>query len=131
VNSGKSVVAIARIDEILDTDPDKQDDGTLEPEIRGEIEFQDVWFSYPDQADQEPVLKGLSFHIHAGETVGILGPYRIREIHTGLSADSPLRTGSRDNSDRWNGYSPDQKKAFAQSGGTCAAGSFSLLPKHR
>ena len=71
---GKSVVAIARIDEILDTDLDKQNDGTLEPEIRGEIEFQDVWFSYPDQADQEPVLKGLSFRIQAGETVGILGP---------------------------------------------------------
>jgi ATP-binding cassette, subfamily B, bacterial len=71
---GKSVVAIGRIDEILATEADQQDDGTLEPEILGEVEFQDVWFSYPDQPDQAPVLKGLSFHIAAGETVGILGP---------------------------------------------------------
>ncbi len=71
---GKSIVAIGRIDEILAAEADQYDDGSLEPEIRGAVEFQDVWFSYPDQPEQEPVLKGLSFQIAAGETVGILGP---------------------------------------------------------
>ncbi len=40
------------------------------PEIRGEIEFCDVWFSYkPD----EWVLKGVSFHVNAGDTVAFVG----------------------------------------------------------
>ncbi len=39
-------------------------------EIKGEIEFKDVWFSYlPD----EWVLKGVSFHIQPGQTVAFVG----------------------------------------------------------
>ena len=39
-------------------------------EIRGEIEFRDVWFAYvPD----EWVLKGVSFHINPKETVAFVG----------------------------------------------------------
>ncbi len=39
-------------------------------EVRGEIEFRDVWFSYvPD----EWVLKGVSFHVPAGDTVAFVG----------------------------------------------------------
>ena len=39
-------------------------------EIRGEIEFRDVWFSYvPD----EWVLKGVSFHIEPRQTVAFVG----------------------------------------------------------
>ena len=39
-------------------------------EIRGEIEFRDVWFSYvPD----EWVLKGVSFHIEPKQTVAFVG----------------------------------------------------------
>ncbi len=39
-------------------------------EIKGEIEFRDVWFSYiPD----EWVLKGVSFHVHPKETVAFVG----------------------------------------------------------
>ena len=40
------------------------------PEIKGEIEFKDVWFSYkPD----EWVLKGVSFHIDPKQTVAFVG----------------------------------------------------------
>jgi ATP-binding cassette subfamily B protein len=40
------------------------------PSLRGEIEFQDVWFSYvPDHW----VLQGVSFRISAGARVGIVG----------------------------------------------------------
>ena len=39
-------------------------------EIRGEIEFRDVWFAYePD----EWVLKGVSFHVDAKQTVAFVG----------------------------------------------------------
>ena len=39
-------------------------------EIKGEIEFRDVWFSYiPD----EWVLQGVSFHVHPKETVAFVG----------------------------------------------------------
>ncbi len=39
-------------------------------EVKGEIEFRDVWFAYkPD----EWVLKGVSFKVNAGETVAFVG----------------------------------------------------------
>ncbi len=39
-------------------------------EVKGEIEFRDVWFSYiPD----EWVLRGVSFHINPGDTVAFVG----------------------------------------------------------
>ncbi len=41
------------------------------PEIRGEIEFRDVTFSYGEKA--EPALKGVSFRIQPGERVIVIG----------------------------------------------------------
>ena len=38
--------------------------------IRGEIEFKDVWFAY---TPGEWVLKGVSFHVEAGQTVAFVG----------------------------------------------------------
>ena len=40
------------------------------PEIRGEIEFKDVWFSYKPG---EWVLKGVSFHVEPKQTVPFVG----------------------------------------------------------
>ena len=39
-------------------------------QIRGEIEFQDVWFAYKPG---EWVLKGVSFHVQPGQTVAFVG----------------------------------------------------------
>ena len=39
---------------------------------RGEIEFDHVWFKYKEEA-KEYVLSDVSFHIKAGQTVGIIG----------------------------------------------------------
>eukprot|EP01105_Mastigella_eilhardi_P025094 TRINITY_DN6715_c0_g1_i1.p1 TRINITY_DN6715_c0_g1~~TRINITY_DN6715_c0_g1_i1.p1 ORF type:complete len:1371 (-),score=342.00 TRINITY_DN6715_c0_g1_i1:38-3583(-) len=43
------------------------------PEIIGNIEFKDVWFSYPTRAATQ-VLRGLSLSIKQGETVALVGP---------------------------------------------------------
>jgi ATP-binding cassette subfamily B multidrug efflux pump len=40
-------------------------------QINGEIEFKDVWFKYPDSENY--VLKGVSFKVEQGQTVGIVG----------------------------------------------------------
>ena len=57
---------------VFDMEPeivDEPDAIELE-EIRGEIEFQDVWFAYePD----EWVLKGVSFHVSPRQTVAFVG----------------------------------------------------------
>lgn len=68
---GKALVSVSRIDEILSAELDSLDDGALTPDIKGGIEFVDVKFSY---SESEMILKGLSFKIEAGETIGILGP---------------------------------------------------------
>lgn len=41
------------------------------PEFKGEIEFRDVTFSYPDQS--RPAVADISFKIKAGEKVGVIG----------------------------------------------------------
>ena len=57
---------------ILDMEPELVDepDAIDLPEIRGEIEFKDVWFSY---VPGEWVLKGVSFHVQAKQTVAFVG----------------------------------------------------------
>jgi ABC-type multidrug transport system fused ATPase/permease subunit len=46
-------------------------DGTHESQISGSVEFRDVWMSY--RVDAGPVLKGVSFSVRAGQTVGVVG----------------------------------------------------------
>src|SRR3989338_2556714 len=42
----------------------------ISDKLRGEIEFRDVWFSYNSEG---AVLKGVSFHLKAGESIAIVG----------------------------------------------------------
>ena len=57
---------------IMDIDPEVKDepDAIALDEVKGEIEFKDVWFSY---VENEWVLKGVSFKVNAGETVAFVG----------------------------------------------------------
>ena len=42
--------------------------------VEGDIRFEDVWFSYRQEDNRRiSVLRGVSFHIHAGETVAFVG----------------------------------------------------------
>lgn len=68
---GKALVASDRINEILDLPSEYLIDGTLEPEIKGDIEFKDVSFKFSDT--NEHLLKGVNFKIKAGQTVAIIG----------------------------------------------------------
>ena len=68
----RSFAAAEKIFSIIDLQPQVVDDpDAMElEEIRGEIEFKDVWFSYkPD----EWVLKGVSFKVEAGQAVAFVG----------------------------------------------------------
>lgn len=57
---------------IMDLEPEVKDepDAVELGEVRGEIEFRNVWFSY---VDGEWVLKDVSFKVGAGETVAFVG----------------------------------------------------------
>ncbi|MGI5935515.1 MAG: ABC transporter ATP-binding protein [Oscillospiraceae bacterium] len=43
------------------------------PPIKGDIRFENVWFRYPDAADDDYVLKDINLDIPAGTTVAIVG----------------------------------------------------------
>ena len=68
----RSFASAEKIFSILDLQPQVVDapDAVELDEIKGEIEFQDVWFCYkPD----EWVLKGVSFKVDAGQAVAFVG----------------------------------------------------------
>lgn len=68
----KSFAAAEKIFTVMDMVPEVVDepDAIELDEIKGEIEFKDVWFAYkPD----EWVLKGVSFHIMPKQTVAFVG----------------------------------------------------------
>jgi len=66
----KTSVSIGRICEILDAPEERPEPEGKTPDMRGDISFENVSFSY----NEEPVLKNLSFTIKKGTTFGILGP---------------------------------------------------------
>ena len=65
--------SLNRIGELLDSTPDVFDKPGVEDlsEIRGDIEFKNLTFRYPD--GELDVLSNVSFSIKAGENVGIIG----------------------------------------------------------
>ena len=64
-----------RFIEILDT-PDEEDLGTVElTDVRGEIKFENVTFSYTtDGAQTRPVIKDLSLNVEPGKMLALVGP---------------------------------------------------------
>ena len=65
------MVAADRVFKVLDTTSNIQDrgEGVLK-NLKGDLEFKDVKFAY---VENEPVLKGVSFKVTAGETIAIVG----------------------------------------------------------
>ncbi|MBP6040312.1 MAG: ABC transporter ATP-binding protein [Flavobacterium sp.] len=65
------MIAANRVFDILDTQDQIQDTGTIDaPIFKGEIEFKEVRFGYiPD----EEVIKGIDLEVKAGQTIAIVG----------------------------------------------------------
>ena len=69
----RTAVSIKRISEVLDTDTKiKEGDITKSnSNTKGEVEFKNVSFKYPDAEDY--VLKDISFKANKGETIAVIG----------------------------------------------------------
>lgn len=85
------MVSAERVFDVLDTKEFTPDNGVLAPEsIRGEIEFEGVWFTYNQDSDGATtgsslasendgvssakwVLKDVSFRVQSGETLALVG----------------------------------------------------------
>jgi ABC-type multidrug transport system fused ATPase/permease subunit len=74
----QGMAALDKIFDLLDTSPEMVDaPGAIDPgTIRGEIELDDVWFSY-SEADPVPedawVLEGVDLHVPPGQTLALVG----------------------------------------------------------
>ena len=80
----QGMAALDKIFDLLDTEPDMVDapDAIDAGPLRGEIELEDVWFSYAGggdateaELDAEPgwALEGVDLHVPAGQTVALVG----------------------------------------------------------
>ena len=72
IQRGKA--SLERLNSIFDEEPDiynYPDTNYKIDELKGEIEFDNLTFSYPDE--DEPVLKDISFKIESGQTVAFIG----------------------------------------------------------
>ena len=69
----RSSVSAKRINEVLDTEPTIRNGNRMDGEegVRGEVEFRNVTFRYPDA--EEAVLRDISFTAKKGETVAFIG----------------------------------------------------------
>ncbi|WP_039765553.1 ABC transporter ATP-binding protein [Caldicellulosiruptor sp. F32] len=65
--------AAERVFEIMDEEEEREDekDAIELTNIKGEVEFRNVWFSYKEG---EPVLKDVSFHAKPGQMIALVGP---------------------------------------------------------
>uniref|UniRef100_A0A452H7W6 Uncharacterized protein n=1 Tax=Gopherus agassizii TaxID=38772 RepID=A0A452H7W6_9SAUR len=70
----KAVGSSEKIFEYMERTPQISPHGTLAPpSLRGHLQVQDVWFSYPGR-DDAPVLKGVSLELRPGEVTALVGP---------------------------------------------------------
>ncbi len=71
--TSRGKASLDRISELLDAKQDVVDRPGVSalPHVRGDIEFRDLTFRYPD--GEFDVLKNISFQIHAGESIGLVG----------------------------------------------------------
>ncbi|MBC1387828.1 ABC transporter ATP-binding protein [Listeria innocua] len=64
---------LERIFETMDVEPDIKDvpNAKKMPPIVGNVDFKDVYFRYEEGLD---ILKGINFHVDAGESIALVGP---------------------------------------------------------
>lgn len=69
----RGMASMKRLHEVMSTEPAIADNAAIvgTPEIRGEIEFRNLSFTYPEY--DEPALQNINLHIEAGQTVAFVG----------------------------------------------------------
>lgn len=71
IAASRANISLGRIGEVMGTDPSMSYvEGNSDP-VEGDIEFDNVTFTYP--GDDTPTLKDISFKVKAGEMIGIVG----------------------------------------------------------
>ncbi|GEO48197.1 ABC transporter ATP-binding protein [Companilactobacillus kimchii] len=71
IAASRANISLGRIGEVMGTDPSMSYvEGNSDP-VEGDIEFDNVTFTYP--GDDTPTLKDISFKVKAGEMIGIIG----------------------------------------------------------
>ncbi|VTS13606.1 ABC transporter ATP-binding protein [Streptococcus pseudoporcinus] len=72
MQASRAFISIGRLKEVLETEPAMTYiDSEEAEEISGEIIFEHVSFTYPNEA--KPTLKDISFSIESGQMVGVVG----------------------------------------------------------
>ena len=77
LNASRAGVSLKRINEVLDTEIDLNDDYASQKDKKveeGRVEFKDVSFAYKGENDRrETVLEHITFTAEPGQTIGIIG----------------------------------------------------------
>lgn len=68
---GKMQVSMNRVFDILETPVEKETENAITPDLKGNIEFKNVFFKFED--DNNNLLNDISFEVKSGQTVAILG----------------------------------------------------------
>ncbi len=116
-----------RINEFLSVEPEIYNTNNTPTEIKGDIEFRNVTFTYKNT--QIKALKNLSFHLRPGETLGIIGKTgsgkttildligRLYDVDTGsiLIDGQDLRTLNMERLRKSIGYVPQDAFLFSDS----------------
>ena len=70
--ASRSMTAAERLFEVIDSQPEQLDDGSLKamPTITGEVKFHNMTFGYESH---KPVLKDINLHVQPGEMIGLVG----------------------------------------------------------
>ncbi|HEX7333067.1 MAG TPA: ABC transporter ATP-binding protein [Pyrinomonadaceae bacterium] len=69
----RGMASMKRLHQVMSVAPAIDDSGAVDDvvEIKGEIEFRDLTFTYPEE--EEPTLCDINLHIKAGQTVAFVG----------------------------------------------------------
>ena len=70
--ASRSMTAAERLFEVIDSQPEQEDQGNLKtvPNILGEVQFRNMTFGYDAH---KPVLKDINLHVKPGEMIGLVG----------------------------------------------------------